>query len=110
MLPNLRYTPLWTRGLAREKEGLCRLCPPESWFKIKISAYWYHLNFYHGISSVTGLPFQGPVAARFNELLDIREAKCHNCKRWVPIDTARHAPVNIPEIYWWKHAQKCHCK
>ena len=51
------YTPVRTRGKGKEKEGLCSLCKEPSWFKIKISQYWYHLNFIHGISSATGYIF-----------------------------------------------------
>jgi Domain of unknown function (DUF4451) len=42
--PGDLYIPFWTRGMGKAKEGLCRLCPPETWLKIKISAYWYHVR------------------------------------------------------------------
>ncbi len=48
------YTPLFTRGKGKTKEGLCRLCKEPNWYRIKISQYWYHLNITHGISSATG--------------------------------------------------------
>ena len=48
------YTPMFTRAKGKQKEGLCRICKDPSWFKIKISQYWYHLNMTHGISSSTG--------------------------------------------------------
>eukprot|EP00834_Sanchytrium_tribonematis_P004338 NODE_207_length_12890_cov_0.936518.p8 type:complete len:159 gc:universal NODE_207_length_12890_cov_0.936518:9587-9111(-) len=48
------YTPIYVRGKGKTKEGLCRLCKRPSWFNIKISQYWYHLNIIHGISSSTG--------------------------------------------------------
>lgn len=102
------YGPLWTRGIGKLKEGLCRLCPPESWFKIKISAYWYHLNFHHGISQTTGKQFLPPEKERYNAEKRLREGLCHQCLQWVPLDSVRHTPVNVPRIYWWKHAQKCH--
>ncbi|ORZ32331.1 hypothetical protein BCR44DRAFT_1391980 [Catenaria anguillulae PL171] len=108
--PGDLYTPLWKRGTARNKEAMCRLCPPEQWFCVKISAYWYHLHFLHGVSSATGVPFTGPVAERYNADLRIREGQCHKCNKWVPLDPARPTVVKVPEIYWWKHAQKCHSK
>ncbi|KNE70616.1 hypothetical protein AMAG_15373 [Allomyces macrogynus ATCC 38327] len=109
--PNDLYTPNWTRGVGHGKEGLCRLCPPESgeaWFKIKVSAYWYHLNYHHGVSQTSGRPFDAPVQERFDSTARIREGLCHKCHTWIPLDSPRHTPVNVPQIYWWKHAQKCH--
>ncbi|KNE61785.1 hypothetical protein AMAG_18686 [Allomyces macrogynus ATCC 38327] len=109
--PNDLYTPNWTRGVGHGKEGLCRLCPPESgeaWFKIKVSAYWYHLNYHHGVSQTSGRPFDAPVQERFDSTARIREGLCHKCHKWIPLDSPRHTPVNVPQIYWWKHAQKCH--
>lgn len=35
------YTPIWTRGRGNDREGLCMLCEPPRWFKMKQSAYWY---------------------------------------------------------------------
>ncbi|KAJ3359123.1 hypothetical protein GGF32_009644 [Allomyces javanicus] len=109
--PNDLYTPNWTRGIGHAKEGLCRLCPPESgeaWFKIKVSAYWYHLNYHHGVSQTSGRPFDAPLQERFDSQARIREGLCHKCRAWIPLDSPRHTPVNVPQIYWWKHAQKCH--
>ncbi|KAI9145094.1 hypothetical protein BKA69DRAFT_1025276 [Paraphysoderma sedebokerense] len=103
------YTPLWVRGVGKAKEGLCRLCHPENnWFKIKISAFWYHLNFFHGVSSSTGRPFDPPEKERIGPKSKQREGFCGKCKKWISIGSPRNAVVNVPEIYWWKHAQKCH--
>ncbi|KAL7750581.1 hypothetical protein RI367_003922 [Sorochytrium milnesiophthora] len=102
------YTPYWVSGVGKSKQGLCRLCLSESWHKIKISAYWYHLNFHHGISSTTGRPFKNPLQERYNWHTRLREGLCHKCKSWVPLDSARQTLVKVPEIYWWKHAQQCH--
>ncbi|KAI9221369.1 hypothetical protein BC828DRAFT_381219 [Blastocladiella britannica] len=104
------YTPRWTRGVSRDKEAMCRLCPPEAWYKTKVSAYWYHLMFYHGISAKTGRPHLGPTAVRLNESGSAREGRCHSCKQWKPLDNARHLNAKVPEILWWKHAKDCHLR
>lgn len=35
------YTPTWIRGRGNSREGLCSLCIPPVWFRMKQSAYWY---------------------------------------------------------------------
>lgn len=35
------YTPLWVKGAATQKEGLCDMCPaPGRWLQLKNSAFW----------------------------------------------------------------------
>ena len=34
------YTPSWIRGRGNSREGLCSLCNPPVWFRMKQSAYW----------------------------------------------------------------------
>lgn len=58
------YSPKEVRGKGPLKEGRCPLCPEETWLKIKQSAYWYHMNFTHGISAVTGQPHPMPSSYR----------------------------------------------
>ncbi|POG72014.1 hypothetical protein GLOIN_2v1599300, partial [Rhizophagus irregularis DAOM 181602=DAOM 197198] len=71
------YTPRWVRGVGKSKEGLCPHCEPARWLKTKISAYWYHLNYQHGVSSITGRPFAQPTAERVNKKTGMKEALCH---------------------------------
>lgn len=107
--PGDEYTPRWVRGIGKAKEGLCPHCTDRQvWLKIKISAYWYHLNYQHGISSITGKPFRAPLEYRINPETELKEALCHKCRNWINSESSRNKPVNIEEIYWWKHAQKCH--
>ncbi|KAI9294392.1 hypothetical protein K502DRAFT_292355, partial [Neoconidiobolus thromboides FSU 785] len=107
--PGDEYTPRWVRGVGKSKEGLCPHCnDKEVWLKIKISAYWYHLNYQHGISSITGKKFRAPLEYRINKGTDQKEALCHKCLNWINSESPRNKPVNVEEIYWWKHAQKCH--
>lgn len=104
-----RYTPRWVRGIGKAKEGLCPHCVDRKvWLKIKISAYWYHLNYQHGISSITGKSFRPPLEYRINPETELKEALCHKCRNWINSESPRNKPVNVEEIYWWKHAQKCH--
>ncbi|KAJ9049190.1 hypothetical protein DSO57_1027225 [Entomophthora muscae] len=107
--PGDEYTPRWVRGIGKAKEGLCPHCTDRQvWLKIKISAYWYHLNYQHGISSITGKSFRPPLEYRINPETELKEALCHKCRNWINSESPRNKPVNVEEIYWWKHAQKCH--
>ena len=39
--PEDLYTPLWVKGAATQKEGLCDMCPPPGrWLQLKNSAFW----------------------------------------------------------------------
>jgi hypothetical protein len=35
------YTPVWIRGKGCSREGLCSLCTPPLWLRMKQSAYWF---------------------------------------------------------------------
>nr|KAJ3411607.1 hypothetical protein HK105_002584 [Polyrhizophydium stewartii] len=63
--PDDVYTPRWVRLEGHKKEGLCQMCPsPGRWLQLKNSAYWYHKQFTHGISSVSCRPFTPPTSIR----------------------------------------------
>ena len=100
------YKPFWTRGYGKAKEGWCGLCEPGTWLKTKTSVYWYHMHNFHGITSIAGDFFAPPVEVRKSGESGLREALCHQCKKWIP--TQGDKPVNVEEIYWFKHSQKCH--
>jgi hypothetical protein len=118
-----RYTPVWIRGRGVEREGLCPLCEPQVWFKIKQSAYWYHMNFFHGISAATGRPYKLPISYRLspssrNGFRNV-EGHCGSCLHWILIasdwsdggstnDATMDIESSIPMQSWYKHAQKCH--
>ncbi|ORX90343.1 hypothetical protein K493DRAFT_230829, partial [Basidiobolus meristosporus CBS 931.73] len=133
---NDMYTPRWIRGCGKNKVGLCPICEQNgqmNCFKLKITfmpisstSFRYHMNFFHGISSVNGRPFASPVEYRMisdkrgklrskNALskLDrpsrmVQQGQCHVCEKWIYLESPKDLEVNVPEIYWWKHAQKCH--
>ncbi|KAG6887706.1 hypothetical protein C0992_011132, partial [Termitomyces sp. T32_za158] len=54
----------------------------------------YHMQYYHGISAATQRPYAPPRAFRVtqrpnaakHERTAIREALCHKCARWVPLE------------------------
>ncbi|BFZ63945.1 hypothetical protein YB2330_005082 [Saitoella coloradoensis] len=132
------YITRWCKGNGVEKMGLCPICcVPESkggagklvWLKTKISAFWYHMNYFHGINPSTGIPYSPPTAYRTIELPtastsasigkcgelgnfhlpdreEMLEGRCHQCKKWVRVQGIKDTDVKVPEIYWWKHAQK----
>ncbi|KAJ3274957.1 hypothetical protein HDV01_001821 [Terramyces sp. JEL0728] len=91
------YTPRWVRYSGSRKEGMCELCKPEKWLQLKDSAFWYHKQFIHGISSSSGTPFAPPTAFRtvWNGTLNssgpgmsvylMTEGKCDKCQKWEPL-------------------------
>ncbi|PVU90796.1 hypothetical protein BB561_004708 [Smittium simulii] len=97
------YTPLWVRNSGQAKEGFCDTCKPGKWLQLKNSAYWYHKQFYHGISSVSGKPFIKPLQIVQIDA-DTYEGLCHQCLKWVTIATSKRKN----SVLWYRHAHKCH--
>ena len=108
------YSPLLVRGRGADREGCCPLCPESQvWLKIKQSAYWYHMNFFHGICASTGRPYDPPAEMSFEPIpgkpeSERIEGRCKDCNEWVLIvaENPRLAP-DYPLNSWYKHAQKC---
>jgi len=112
------YTPRWVRGKGGNKEGFCELCVPGIWLKIKQSAYWYHLNFHHGVSASTGRPYPDPVRTRAlsrglssGETMLVNEGFCENCAKWIEYSAEYEdgtlCDANSRPQGWWRHLQKC---
>ncbi|KAJ2078555.1 hypothetical protein H4R24_004394 [Coemansia sp. RSA 988] len=97
------YTPMWVRGNGHQKEGFCDTCTPGKWLQLKNSAFWYHKQFSHGISSISGRPFTRPLQVRHYDA-DIIEGLCHQCRQWMPIANAKRRN----SVLWFRHAHKCH--
>ncbi|GAA5801894.1 hypothetical protein HPULCUR_007352 [Helicostylum pulchrum] len=95
------YTPKWVRYTGQLKEGYCDTCKPGKWLQLKNSAYWYHKQFFHGISSVSGKPFQKPLEQRAGDH-DVIEGLCHQCKVFVPICNSKRKN----NVLWYRHAHK----
>lgn len=95
------YTPKWVRYTGQSKEGYCDTCKPGKWLQLKNSAYWYHKQFYHGISSVSGKIFQRPLEQRAGEH-DVIEGLCHQCQQFVPICNSKRKN----SVLWFRHAHK----
>ncbi|GBE85746.1 hypothetical protein SCP_0802680 [Sparassis crispa] len=119
------YHPRFVKGKGRTKVGLCPCCSEDPtrggggtkvWLSLKFSAYNYHMQFNHGISASTGLPFSPPMEFRIvaraevgkHEKARMTQGRCHRCKEWVPIEGIKDVPVKVKEIFWWKHAASCH--
>ncbi|KAG1455628.1 hypothetical protein G6F56_007021 [Rhizopus delemar] len=98
------YTPNWVRYTGHLKEGYCDSCQPGKWLQLKNSAYWYHKQFYHGISSVTGKPFNKPIEQRLGKG-SLTEGLCHQCNRFVPVCNSKK---KNNYMLWYRHAHKCH--
>ncbi|KAI9263696.1 hypothetical protein BY458DRAFT_438732 [Sporodiniella umbellata] len=99
--PDDQYTPKWVRYDKQFKEGLCDTCVPGKWLQLKNSAFWYHKQFFHGISSVTGKQFTEPVETRWLDQ-ELLEGLCHQCKKWVPVNNMRRQG----SVVWYRHAHK----
>ncbi|ORX63252.1 hypothetical protein BCR32DRAFT_298498 [Anaeromyces robustus] len=67
-----------------QRKVFCDQCNPGRWLQLKNSAYWYHKQFFHGISSVSGKPFHPPLATKvldYKEMLEIvNESESKNIK------------------------------
>lgn len=108
------YTPKEVRGTGFLRMGRCNICG--IWLKIKQSAYWYHMNFIHGISASTGRPHPPPIAIRQragSESTVVVEGRCGTCQEWIPVHQ-QGSPLNVVPTdlgcltsSWWHHAQKC---
>ncbi|KAA1113300.1 hypothetical protein PGT21_027529 [Puccinia graminis f. sp. tritici] len=80
------YTPMWCRGQNDKKEGFCDMCRGGAWFRLKNSAYWYHKQYFHGVSSTTGHYFYPPQEIKRGFSTANRQqilGKCHECEEWV---------------------------
>ncbi|KAJ8662637.1 hypothetical protein O0I10_001600 [Lichtheimia ornata] len=104
------YTPRWVRYTGHRKEGFCESCKPGRWLQLKNSAYWYHKQFFHGISSVTGARFRDPIERRVRK--DMIEGLCHQCHQFVPMGRQGRKYTRYshqqPSVLWYRHAHKCH--
>ncbi|KAG1054504.1 hypothetical protein G6F46_007396 [Rhizopus delemar] len=98
-----QYTPQWVRYNGQSKEGLCDTCKPGKWLQLKNSAYWYHKQFFHGISSVSGKEFVQPLETRWMDQ-DLVEGLCHQCHQWVAVSNVKRKN----SVLWYRHAHKCH--
>lgn len=124
------YTARFQRGTGDNKEGLCPICEPSTWLKIKQSAYWYHMNYHHGISATTGKPYDPPTDYHVEKIgrdevdESILQLKgyCSRCEDWVVIMTKyldecdrNHTGslddlISIDQVNfmsWYRHCQRC---
>ncbi|KAI9499661.1 hypothetical protein BDB00DRAFT_795026 [Zychaea mexicana] len=95
------YTPKWVRYTGQLKEGYCDSCKLGKWLQLKNSAYWYHKQFFHGISSVSGKRFLEPLEQRAGDH-DVVEGLCHQCQQFVSICNAKRKT----SVLWYRHAHK----
>lgn len=100
------YTPRWSRGAHREREGWCHLCEKGGWYSMKRSQYLYHLQYEHGISSQTKKVFDAPKAIRiWNDAVQSTEGLCGNCNSWIAICFGPVRKRNF-KVYF-KHIHAC---
>ena len=128
------YTPRFQSGSGKDKIALCPICASkgvEGWYRLQSSRYWYHLHYFHGISSITKKPMPPPSELRIpeknmatlrasfdkikhlsknNEMVEPLEGKCGLCNKWVNLRSPALVRVQVEQLYWWKHVQKCVAK
>ncbi|KAJ3750061.1 hypothetical protein DFH05DRAFT_1465812 [Lentinula detonsa] len=119
------YTPRFVKGKGKDKMGMCPICIEDVerggegkkvWLAMKFSAYNYHMQYSHGISASSSMPFSPPLAFRMtsrasnhkSEKTTMKEGKCHKCMKWVPVEGIKDVEVKVKELFWWKHAAACH--
>ncbi|UZJ53117.1 hypothetical protein CBS101457_002437 [Exobasidium rhododendri] len=100
------YTPRWSRGGYRERHGWCHLCEKGGWYSLKRSQYLYHLQYDHGISSMTKRVFEAPKALRiWNDAVKSVEGRCRQCDLWIPISFGPNRKRSFK--VWFKHVHSC---
>ena len=104
------YKPAEYRGTSLKKEGRCPICV-NSWFRIKQSTYWYHMNYDHGIKS-NGEHYDMPVSMKRDSPNENVKALCGRCAEWVVLKSVRKqggvfVPFDPEFKQWFKHQQKC---
>ncbi|GAA5884040.1 hypothetical protein JCM6882_002112 [Rhodosporidiobolus microsporus] len=111
-----QYTPAWVRFEKTKKEGWCALCPGDGkWLQLKNSAYWYHRQFIHGVSSSSGHYFLPPLELRKEGENGRVIGLCHGCAEWHPYqssgknnNSSGRVGNDRPPSQWFHHAHKCH--
>ncbi|GAA5902224.1 DUF4451 domain-containing protein [Sporobolomyces salmoneus] len=106
-----QYTPLWVRQEGKDKEGRCALCPGNGkWLQLKNSAFWYHRQFQHGISSSSGHYFLPPLETRLDAETSKCQGLCHMCGEWKPYQNHKGSSNSAGKgpTPWFRHAHECH--
>ncbi|GAA6006637.1 hypothetical protein JCM11491_003126 [Sporobolomyces phaffii] len=107
-----QYTPLWVRQEGKDKEGWCALCPGNGkWLQLKNSAFWYHRQFQHGISSSSGHYFLPPLETKIDPDNPARiQGQCHCCGEWKPYQNHKGSSTSSGKgpTPWFRHAHECH--
>ncbi|ORX91884.1 hypothetical protein K493DRAFT_226936 [Basidiobolus meristosporus CBS 931.73] len=96
------YTPQWVRYNGQAKEGFCQHCKPGKWLQLKNSAYWYHVQFYHGISATSGRYYRAPL--QMSTFENGIRGLCHQCREVVAVCHTKKKDMAL----WFRHAHKCH--
>ncbi|AFN82645.1 hypothetical protein EROM_030250 [Encephalitozoon romaleae SJ-2008] len=94
------YKPRKVRGVGRLREGCCGIC--NSWFKLKTSSYWYHMNYKHGISS-KGIKYPEPQIRYTGDKVD---GFCMICDEWITLGYKSNRKST--RFGWFRHCQKKH--
>ncbi|TKA78211.1 hypothetical protein B0A55_03768 [Friedmanniomyces simplex] len=94
------YAALWVSGDGAGRTAWCGYC--SSWHKLRDSAYWYHMQYTHGVSCLTGRPFAIPKYLQPSQTLKDWDALCSTCKQWINLGrTARCRTA------YFRHAYRC---
>lgn len=107
VFPTDLYAPRFARRGPYGREGWCSLCTQGEWYSMKRSQYLYHLQYDHGVCSLTRKMFEAPVHLRvWNDAMERTEGLCHHCQEWIPICFGAIRKRDYKA--WFKHAHRCH--
>lgn len=93
------YTARWTVGEGKDRRGWCGYC--STYWKLKDSAYWYHLHYCHGVLS-GGDRMPEPRAMREGRGAGSWEVQCGTCERWVALASGDKGRTG-----YFRHVYKC---
>ncbi|BGP20625.1 hypothetical protein JCM10213_007161 [Rhodosporidiobolus nylandii] len=104
-----QYTAKWVRFEKAKREAWCALCPGEGkWLQLKNSAFWYHRQFVHGVSSQSGHYFLPPLELRAQGENGKILGLCHSCAEWHTYRSGKGGRSDKIPSQWYHHAHKCH--
>ncbi|KAI3635949.1 hypothetical protein MIR68_006014 [Amoeboaphelidium protococcarum] len=101
------YSPRFVRDHGALREGLCLLCEQPHWHKIKVSSYWQHMHWTHGVSSSSKSQMPKPEETRLSTKDGRKEGMCPCCHNWVLVESYYNNKDPNDLTVWWKHIQKC---
>ena len=76
---------------------------------LTLEEYNHHLQYDHGVSAASGLPFAPPRALSGTSLTSKAGAlaNCAQCRGLIPLGSPLHLGRVSARRRWWRHARQC---